>query len=76
MKVLPWMKSLCRTEDFYARCTKSHDQRGGGRSPVYNLFCIDCKIKVCSCCQSPHEGHTLLQVRATLFLSARPPFPV
>ena len=67
------MEVLC-AEEFYGKCTKRHDKikRSGGhalKEPVFNIFCIDCKEKVCTCCQHEHKGHALLRVRATrLFL--------
>lgn len=79
MEVLPWMKALC-SEEFYEKCTKRHEKQKGGqiqsRSPVYNIFCIDCEVKVCACCQLPHDGHALLQVRAILVGSSACAYPI
>jgi hypothetical protein len=61
------LQALC-SEDFYAPCVSVHEKqkyRQAGenkRLPLYNLFCTDCTMQLCSGCQSPHDGHTLLQV--------------
>ena len=62
--------------DFYGTCTNQHVKGHTTKAPVFSVFCLDCLTKVCACCQSPHDGHTLLQVRGRLAEAAEhPSFP-